>query len=380
MRATIQDAKALSVLRPLDIVAYLRSREWQEVQRLERGALWAKEISHDTFEVLVPLDVTVRDFVNRMADALKSLEEAEQRSQFEIYEDLIITSADVIRPRLPGINADGALSIEQGVIIHEQARNLMLAAACSSIEKRPLFAKRKPEQAMNYLHHAQFGIPQRGSYIMTIISPVSPRIETGKDLFGVELEPDEPFERKTVKTLAHALHAVDIACREVATTGQIDPMRNAVERGVSANLCEAIIGMHEGTGEKGIVFTISWAPLRGVPRDIVSNTTISVDSIPILRETARIFRETEVVESSEVIGTVNKLEHQSGDHGKVTIFGSTDGVPRTVTTELAGKDHQNAIRSYEERIPISCVGELAREGRSWIIRNPREFRLLTDGS
>ncbi len=225
MKALIQDAKTLSALRPLDIVAYLRSNQWQEAQRLERGALWTKEISEKTFEVLVPLDVTIRDFASRMADALKSLEQAEQRSQFEIYEDLIITGADVIRPRLPGINADGALSMEHGVIIHEQARNLMLAAACSSIEKRPLFAKRKPEQAMNYLHHAQFGIPQRGSYIMTIISPVSPKIEAGKDLFGNDLEPEEPFERRTVKTLANALHAVEIACREVAATGKIPPTR-----------------------------------------------------------------------------------------------------------------------------------------------------------
>jgi hypothetical protein len=380
MKALIQDAKTLSALRPLDMVAYLRSNQWQEAQKLERGALWTKEIEGNSFEVLIPLDVTLRDFVSRMADAMKSLEEAERRSQFEIYEDLTIANADVIRPRLPGINADGALSIEQGVIIHEQARNLMLAAACSSIEKRPLFAKRKPEQAMNYLQHAQFGMPQRGSYIMTIISPVSPKIEVGKDLFGNDLEPEEPFERKTVKTLAHALHAVEIACREVATTGKIDPMKKAVEVGVSANLCEAIIGMHEGTGEKGILFTFSWAPLRGIPVNTVSKATISIDSIPILKETARIFRETETVESSEVIGIVNKLEHKDSDHGKVTIIGSTDGIPRTVTMELAGKDHENAIRSYEDRIPISCIGELTREGRSWVIRNPREFKLLVESA
>jgi hypothetical protein len=380
MKATIQDGKTLSALRPLDMVAYLRAHQWREAQRLERGSLWTKEVSQHSFEVLVPLDVTLRDFVSRMADALHSLEEAEGRSQFEIYEDLIITSADVIRPRLPSINSDGAISIEQGVILHEQARNLMLAAACAAIEKRPLFAKRKPEQAMEYLQHAQFGIPQRGSYIMTIISPVSPRIQVGEDLFGNDLEPEEPFERRTVRTLAQGIRAIELACLEVATSGKIDPMKRAVELGVSANLCEAIIGMHEGAGEKGILFTFSWAPLRGIPNHTSSTATISADSVPILKETVRIFRETETVESSEVIGTVNKLEHQGGDHGKVTIIGSADGLPRTVTLDLAGKDHVSAVRSYEDRIPISCIGELTREGRSWILRNPREFRLLGVGA
>ena len=44
--------------------------------------------------------------------------------------------------------------------------------------------------------------------------------------------------------------------------------------------------------------------------------------------------------------------------------------------ELSGEDHKNAIRSYEERIPITCIGTLARERNSWVLKNPREIRLL----
>ena len=378
MKASIQDVNILNSLRPLDVVAYLRSNQWQEIQKLERGAFWIKETSNVSHEVLVPFDSNIRDYTIRMADILRVLEQAEGRAQFEIYEDLTTTSADIIRPRLPGVNADGAITVEQGMKIHQEARNMMLAAACSTLEKRPLFTRRKPEQAMNYLEHALFGIPQRGSYIMKIISPVSPKLAAGKDLFGNDLEPDEPFERRTVKTLANALNAVEIACREVAAKGDIQPMKLAVARGVSANLCEALIGLHLGSGQKGMTFSFSWAPIRGVPPDTTSVASISSDSIPILEETVRIFRETETVESSEVIGTVNKLEHEGEKQGKVTVFGSADGVPRSVIVELKGSDHELAIRSYRERIPISCVGELAKEGRSWILKNPRDLRLLTE--
>lgn len=376
MKGSIRDAKILSGLRPLDMIAYLRANHWQEAQRLEAGAFWVKEEGGTSHEILLPLDGGLKDFSNRMAEALKVLEEAEQRSQFEIFEDLVITNADVVRPRLVGVSGDGTISLEQGTAIHEQARNLMLAAACSAIEKRSLFAKRKPEQAMNYLNHARFGIPQRGSYILTIISPVSPKISAGRDLWGNELETAEPFERKTVRTLAGALHAAEQACREMAASSNIEPMKKAVELGVSANLCEAIIGLHKASGDRGIQFSFSWTPSRGIPPDAVSEIVISPDSIPYLEETARVFRETETVSDSEVLGTVNKLEHQNGNQGKVTIVGSTDGVPRTVTMELDGADHQLAIRSYEERIPITCFGELAREGRSWILKAPRELRLL----
>lgn len=374
MKTTIRDLETLSAIRPLEMVAYLRSNGWQQAQKLERGAFWVKEENGDSFELLLPLDPKVRDLPYRMAEVLQTLEEAEQRSQLEIIDDVVTTSADVIRPRLLGAQHSGEISIERGRLVYEQARNMMLAAACAAVEKRPLYAKRKPEQAMQFLEHARFGLPQRGSYILKIISPVSPKL-AGKDLFGEEIA-EEPFERKTVKILAQAVHALEQASREVALTGEIEPMRAAVERGVSANLCEAIIGLHEGSGEKGVEFTFSWAPLRGTPANVISTVAITPDSIPIIGETARIFRETETIESSEVLGIVNKLQHQGGDHGKVTIAGSADGVPRTVTLELSGPDHSLAVRSYTERMPISCVGELTREGRSWVLRNPREIELL----
>lgn len=367
MKGTIEDAKILAELRPFDVIAYLRSRRWVEVQKLENGAFWEKGQK----EILLPLDATFVDYPIRMAEAMRVLEDDEQRSQFEIYEDLATTTADVVRPRLTGVNREGTISLDQGRDIHEAARDMMLAAACSTIEKRSLFAKRKPEQAMNYLQHARFGMPRRGSYILTIISPVVPKLTT-KDLF----EAEDPFERRTVKTLANALHAAELACRDVAATGDIEPMKKAVAHGVSANLCEAVIGLFRASGEKGLQFSFSWTPLRGIPNDAVSETTISADAIPFLEETARIFRETEPVDNSEALGTVVKLEHQEGEQGKVTIFGSVDGVPRRVTMELAGADHQAAIRSYKEQIPLVCIGTLSREGRSWLIKNTREVRLL----
>ena len=63
--------------------------------------------------------------------------------------------------------------------------------------------------------------------------------------------------------------------------------------------------------------------------------------------------------------------------GRVTIYGSVEGVPRTVVTELSEAEHSLAVRAYEGRLPITCSGELVREGRSWTLKNPRGVRLLS---
>ena len=76
MKGSIQDARILSGLRPLDMIAYLRAHQWQEAQRLESGAFWVKGDQ----EVLLPLDQTLKDFPNRMAEVLGVLEAAEKRS------------------------------------------------------------------------------------------------------------------------------------------------------------------------------------------------------------------------------------------------------------------------------------------------------------
>jgi len=375
MKATIRDPDILRSIGPLDVMTYLRSNGWQEVQPLEHGAFWIKEDGAVTHEVLLPFNAQSHGYLQRITELLAALEDAEGRSQIDILEDLSFASADIIRPRLPGAFDDGTISIENGKAAYEHARALMLAAACAAVEPREVYTKRKPEQAMNYLKHARFGVPKRGSYILTIISPVSPKLVTKKDLFG-EDHAEDPFERRTVRILAQALEEVSNACRVSASTGDLTPMKNAVARGVSANLCDALVALHHASGEKGIDFRFTWAPSRGIPRNTKSSIGITSDLIPILEEASRIFRETSTESDVEVIGMVHKLEHQEGSKGKVTIMGSVDGVSRTVRMELSGPEHTLAVRSYHERILMSCRGELFKDGHSWMLNNPRDAVLL----
>src|SRR5271165_122105 len=111
MKATIRDAEILRAIRPLELVGYLRANGWHEEQPLERGAFWLKESKEQSYELLLPLDSNLGDFANRIAEVLQVLERAEQRSQLEIVEDLMMVSADVIRPRLPGTGSEGSLSL-----------------------------------------------------------------------------------------------------------------------------------------------------------------------------------------------------------------------------------------------------------------------------
>ena len=75
MNVRITDAVALSALRPLEVVSYLRSNGWRKAG--EQPGNWSRWLLADQegeeFEVTVPLNHQFRDFAARMGDVLQVL-------------------------------------------------------------------------------------------------------------------------------------------------------------------------------------------------------------------------------------------------------------------------------------------------------------------
>ena len=96
MNARITDATALTTLRPLEVVSYLRSNGWTKSR--EKAGEWSTWVCADhegeEFEITVPLKHQFRDFAVRMGDVLQVLESFEGRSQLQIFHDLMVIGAE----------------------------------------------------------------------------------------------------------------------------------------------------------------------------------------------------------------------------------------------------------------------------------------------
>jgi hypothetical protein len=381
MISTQQLLEAVRVFQPLEAAAYLRLHGWTQQDVVpERYSVWTlHEPERGEFEVLLPLARSFSDYQRRVRDVLDTLQSVEKRHLGEVLEDLSTPNADIVRARLaPEGDLNGTLPLEDGASVFQLMRDLMLSAACAAVNPRQVYAKRKPDQAMGYLREARIGQTQRGSYVITVISPVPPALRSGDESVLFEEAADEPFARKTVRTLAEAIGAVDEGVQAAASGGSIDAFVQGVGRGVSANLCEAIIGLNRGGGRSGVEFGFSWAPSRSAPSNVRPRQRIQPDAIPYLEEASRYFRQVGEVAEAEVFGVVHKLEHVSGNAGRVTMIGTVDGERKTVWTELQGALHDLAIRAYKEVLPVRCVGELQKEGKSYHLRNPRDFRVVDE--
>ena len=68
------------------------------------------------------------------------------------------------------------IPLEDGALLARSARGMMLAAACSTYERRRAFHTRKPQVAVDYMKGLSLGQTEIGSFVLTVISPVPPRL------------------------------------------------------------------------------------------------------------------------------------------------------------------------------------------------------------
>lgn len=380
MRSGLQDSGTLNALQPLEVASYLRVHGWrQEADVADKGSIWLFPASsgRDEADLTLPLRRNLGDFALRMGDVLRTLAAVEARPETEILHDLATTGSDLIRIRAPGRHAaSGSLPLEEAVAFVERSRDMMLAAACAAVAKRSYYATRKPTRATDYLSRVRMGQTERGSYVLTILSPVAPALASEGEL-PLGLEPPEPYERQVIRTLAEGLAALEQAARQAAASGGMGAFEQAVRLGVSANLCDAVAGLSAVSPGEGLDVSIAWSRTRQPAAATPSRIFLGSDSIPLIQEAARLFKDTAPVEDVEMEGFVTRLNRRPQDvPGEITLEGLVDGGLRRIAMQLVGEAYSQAVQAHDQRQRVACAGDLVKERGGFRLQNPRHFRVV----
>jgi hypothetical protein len=382
MNVVIRDREPFELLNPAEVAAYLRSEGWKEVEhKPDRVSVWVAEAEGEALEILLPLRRTLGDYVLRMADAVGTLAAKENRSQLEVLADLQTAGSDVIRVRYRHAAAtDGSIPLDQGEALVENAREMMLAGACAAVQPKAYYSRRRPEEANRFVRGLRMGQTERGSYILTVYSKVSPSLEPEQKGLFDDLDP--PFERRAVIQLATALTALRAATDQALTAPSADVFQKVVRAGVSSNLCSAVVGMNgtETLPSDELRISFSYARARpvgsGVPREVI----IPGDHVRLIEEAARLYRASAPPEETEIRGAVVQLkrdEPRGAASGPITVMAFIDGKPRRVQISLDEASHQLAMQAYERGAEIACTGDLVKQGVSWALLNPKGFSVTS---
>ncbi|MFF5291540.1 hypothetical protein [Paractinoplanes globisporus] len=385
IRAQVTDRDALAARLPSELAMYLRAREWTIRGRSGSGIQWVKMIDGEEFEALQPQESTIRDYAARVRDLLNVLGAAEDRSELEVLADITSVSMDVHTVRtFPPDNGPGMIGLDDGVQAFESVRSLVIAAAyaVSAEQPRAVQPARKSAEVLRLLREVRIGPSAEGSFILSVRTPVPPRLSVAQPaLFDDDLTDDdesaEPFERRVSLRLYDAIRAAHQAANDalVGPNG-LDVFTQAVPTGVSANLCEALVGLG---GEAGHPFELSLrlAPSRPLRARMFEPVRFRRDHLPVLASAAREMRERVPEEGVVVVGNVVRLHREGSGTGEISIAGTLEGDDRLrrVWMNLDGEDYVEATRAHQEMLVVSVRGDLVRRGTRLFLTNPAAFRV-----
>lgn len=365
MKVSIQDKKALLEVSPAALSAYARVAGWTKVDTYgEHSDVFMGE---GLPEIILPRTAHLGDYARVVSMIIEIFAEVADVDELTLYRDLAMADRDVVRVRAVGGDESGSLVVSDGIDLLSGARDMILAAACSLQGAQPIYRAGANREARAYLNRVRLGQTEQGSFAITLLSPViSPPIQ--QQMFSASEYRDDPIERQVTKRLADALAATREAT-EKTVVGDAGAFSEAVARGVSANLCEALVKLIEPFPILDI--SLVWA--RTHPMNTARNVVrFASHDAPILREAARSFRDREPRPDMRLFGIVQRLQRGERDtKGTIALRASIDGQNQVVAAVLKQSDYARAIQAHDTKSPLVMEGDLERTGQRWRLLNPR---------
>ena len=364
MNSAPLDHKAMHAVSPTALSAYARSLGWSKGEPFGASSDVYQHDGHA--EIVLPRTQNIADYASVVWRLLSAFSDVTMLPALSVYRDLVTADRDVVRFRLLDSADDGAIPVEVGVTAIQAARDLILSAACSLRERRAAFRAGANREATDYLEQVRIGQTELGSYVVRVLSPVVPYPMQGS-LFDDAEPSEQPLGRQMTHHLARTLDAARQATDQ-ASSGDEDAFQQAVQAGVSANLCEALEKM-SGTGST-VQASFSWACTRPLSNVVSSLRFVAADS-PVLREAGQVLRAKEPSPDQSVFGFVKRLErdeHQSD--GTISVTGLVEGRRRTVRATLSQSDYHRVIEAHRTKSAVVLRGDLERSSKIWRLVNP----------
>ena len=370
MAAFFLDTNALLAVSPSSLSAYARAVGWTKVDAYrEHSDVYTGD---GLPEVILPRTKSLKDYTAVVAELVEIFARVAEVDQHALYRDLVTSDRDVVRVRVA--DGNGTVDINEGADLVAGARDMLLAAACSVQDPRPVYRTGANREANEFMKQVRLGQTEAGSFVVTLLSPVVPPPVVPTLFEDLEFAA-MPMARRVTFRLSEALQSCKTAI-EKTVSGEKGAFSNAVGEGVSANLCDSLAQIIEPF--KALDISVTWArtqPMKSV-RQVVSFID---DDVAVLREAAFSMRGRLSKPEERIFGYVLRLKRsETEEDGTVTIRASVDRKSQSVTTVLDHVDYSRAVQAHDKRFPIITEGDLERMGQRWRLLNPRIVEVIGD--
>lgn len=366
-------SRAFADVSIVQVEAYLVSKAWfMDGGVSSVGTLWHRQ-DNESAEVVLPKHPGIRDFHKRFNEALTALSEFEGRSVAEVVADVVRMSSNLITVRVIGADtADGTIPINDGVLLFSKAKDLLYAAALSMYSKRKQFSGQPPKEAKAYVDSLLLGQTDIGSYVVNVIAPLPPP----RPAQAAGAGPEVPVAEAVTLNLVHGLEAISKATTEFADSRSLKVFDAAVERGVSANMCDALVGF-SGT-ERNRDFEIRVSGAAGPMFEGETKVfNFDADAVAAVQKASDYYKGDYTLDHRNIWGFVKKLDRPKGEEvGTITVEAAVDGVERSIKIMLNPDEYHQAVLAHDTKVIVACSGNIHIKNRRATLLNPTGFRII----
>ena len=230
----------------------------------------------------------------------------------------------------------------------------------------------------------RFGQTEVGSYIVNVISPLNQ-----KNIIQDEIVTSS-FSRLVTQTLAKSLNALNSIESQINDLNEDQILNNSnhndiferiVDKGVSSNLCDALIGLTGVDKNRGFEITLMASEIIPHENDINVSIHFSSNIVSLLEKASNYYKENYVITGVTLTGQIKKLEREANkENGSVTIQTIVSGNKKNVSFELNSEEYVYAIHAHENKEEVSCSGDLHITPRSAKLLNSYGFNVHSNNS
>lgn len=369
-------ARHFAGISPADVRWYALGRGWKS--QPSRNPAIAIYFKPDTgLQIQVPQRGNDRDVAVMMEEVLRKLAEIEERQLDEVSQDLRNPFADALRLRVKSRMADsGTLPLIEGLKLFEGGRKLLISAACSTVMPQAFYPRKSLKPVEEFIKKCQVGQTAIGSYVASILCP--PLAPSSPSLFdGVDDVP--PFERSVTQNLMTSLGVLS----ESVQTGDASLIENGVDKGVSADLCDALSSITPPDDDAVLQIELSWSPVRPQSSQLVpSLARFAAPDLGFIQNAGKKLRE-KTIRHDTVEGRIVSLREQSmlmKELGRtVEIRARIDDRPATVRFGLDEDQYRIACDAYRDQKLVRVTGTLRRDEKSkfYDVQQVESFEVLS---
>ena len=371
MQVLIKDSAALRRISPAMLRAYLESNGWTQ-QEIQPGGstVWVLENNGEVDEILVSSQEWSYRYPARIYEAVEALSEIEERSQLDVYYELLAAGADVIKLRSPNGNGNSGLSLEDRANFLNHARSLMTAAARAAENPgRPIYRGPLSRNVSDYLREIRPMLGYGTGSDLTIHSRIPADYGMQEDL-GDSFT--APFARRATIALSRGLREARKIADTALARAELATFQEAAGHGASANFCAAVADLARDT--HGISISLSWAPVRysGEPGGEFVFTESAAD---LLAEGADLLRRRNPYLNAQITGEIVRLdrEEQEKFDGYAIVLYELEGRTVALQTQFDPADEDKVVTAFRNGIPVSLEGDIHFESRRYLLKNPRNL-------